>query len=63
MRLAAVASLSVLLAVGCGGKQSVASKSAAAYQEALEKGMPIGEGGHGGHAIPAKGGIDRKSVV
>jgi hypothetical protein len=57
VRLAAVASLSVLLAVGCGGKQSVASKSAAAYREAREKGLPVGEGVHGGHAASEKGGM------
>ena len=32
--------------VGCGGKQSVASKSAAAYREAVEKGIPVEGGGH-----------------
>lgn len=57
VRFTAFASLSVLLAVGCGGKQSVASKSAAAYQEALEKGLAVGEGVHGGHAAPEKGGM------
>ena len=32
--------------VGCGGKQSVASKSAAAYRGAVEKGIPVEGGGH-----------------
>jgi hypothetical protein len=37
-------------AVACGGKQSVASKSAAAYEEAQVKGTPVGGGHeHGGH--------------
>ncbi|MDL2718933.1 MAG: hypothetical protein PT977_14385, partial [Acidobacteriota bacterium] len=57
VRPAAVAALALLLAVGCGGKQSVASKSAAAYQEALKKGLPIGEGSHGGHVASEKGGM------
>ncbi len=57
VRFTAFASLSLLLAVGCGGKQSVASKSAAAYQEALKKGVPIGEGSHGGHVASEKGGM------
>ena len=35
-------------AVGCGGRESMASKSAAAYGEAVRKGEPVG-GGHGGH--------------
>ena len=57
VRFTAFASLSLLLAVGCGGKQSVASKSAAAYQEALKKGVPIGEGSHGGHVASEKSGM------
>ncbi len=32
--------------VGCGGKQSVASKSAAAYREVVAKGIPVEAGGH-----------------
>jgi hypothetical protein len=39
-----------LLAIACGGEQSVASKSAAAYKEAQAKGTPISGGhDHGGH--------------
>jgi hypothetical protein len=35
---------------GCGGRESVASKSAAAYREAQAKGVPVGGGHeHGGH--------------
>jgi hypothetical protein len=43
-----------LLAAACGGKESVASKSAAAYREAQAKGVPVGGGHeHGGHATTA----------
>ena len=45
--------LSLLLAAACGGKSSIASKSAAAYRNALTKGIPVGEGGHGGHQAEA----------
>lgn len=46
-----VAVLAVLVAsAGCGGKQSMASKSAAAYAEAKKKGLPISGGEHEGHA-------------
>jgi Heavy metal binding domain len=38
------------VANGCGHEPSMASKSAAAYQEAVEKGLPIGSG-HGGHGV------------
>jgi hypothetical protein len=38
--------LATAVLVGCGGKQSVASKSAAAYREAVEKGIPVEGGGH-----------------
>ena len=33
----------------CGGKQTMASKSAAAYDEARKKGQPVSAGEHGGH--------------
>src|SRR5687767_9165987 len=40
----------VIVLAGCGGKESVASKSAAAFREAQAKGTPIGGGHeHGGH--------------
>jgi hypothetical protein len=42
-----------LLALSCGGKQSMASKSAAEYREAVAKGIPVGSGGHGGHTAEA----------
>jgi hypothetical protein len=34
----------------CGGKQSVASKSAAALREAQQKGLPMSGDAHGGHS-------------
>ena len=41
---------------GCGGRQSVASKSAAAYQEAVRNGRPVTGGHeHGGHAAEPEG--------
>jgi uncharacterized protein involved in copper resistance len=40
--------------VACGGHDTAASRSAAAYDEALRKGTPIEKGdGHGGHGAPA----------
>ncbi len=44
--------MAVILAA-CGGRESTASKSAAAYEEAKSKGVEIGGGhAHGGHAVP-----------
>jgi hypothetical protein len=43
-----------VLAGACARRQTVASKSAAAYDEAVEKGLPIGSG-HGGHGHAAVG--------
>jgi hypothetical protein len=51
---AALAAATLLLA-GCGGKQSMASKSAAAFREAAGKGAPVGEPSHGGHAATPGG--------
>ena len=45
---------SAVLAGACSRRQTVASKSAAAYDEAVEKGLPIGSG-HGGHRHGAVG--------
>ena len=47
-----------LFLLACGGDQSMASKSAAAYREAQAKGVPVGGGHeHGGHeAATATGG-------
>jgi len=43
-------------AAACGGKESMASKSAAAYRDAQAKGVPVGGGGaHGGHQATATG--------
>jgi len=36
---------------GCGARQTMASKSAAAYDEAMKKGIPISAGEHGGHSV------------
>lgn len=45
---------SALLVVACGGEQSVASKSAAAYDEAKAKGVAVGGGhDHGDHEAAA----------
>ena len=48
----AIACAAIIAAVGCGGKQSVASRSAAAYRQAIAEGKDVGAGGHvhGGHA-------------
>lgn len=43
-----------VLAGACARRQTVASKSAAAYDEAVERGLPIGSG-HGGHGHGAVG--------
>jgi uncharacterized protein involved in copper resistance len=53
--LAAIASAALLLAA-CGGKDTMASKSAAAYREALAKGtQPTSGQEHGGHATTEAG--------
>src|SRR5437879_5498874 len=39
--------------IACGGRQTMASKSAAAYDEAKRKGIPIEAGEHGGHSTNA----------
>ena len=46
---AALAAAVVFTIAGCGGKQTMASKSAAAYDEARKKGIPVSAGEHGGH--------------
>ena len=42
----------VAMAVGCGGKESTATRSASAYDEAVRKGLAVGGSGaqHGGHS-------------
>jgi hypothetical protein len=47
--------LAALGVVACGGKQTMASKSAAAYDEAKKKGIPIEAGEHGGHSVEPAG--------
>ena len=50
--IAFVSLLAVVNLVACGGRQTMASKSAAAYAEAQKKGQKIAAGGeHGGHAV------------
>jgi len=52
--LLVVALVMALVAAACGGEQSVASKSAAAYREAQARGTPVGGGhDHGGHGATA----------
>ena len=58
--IAAMLFLSALVAA-CGGKQSVASKSAAAFREAQQKGLPISGDAHGGHS--ASGAEDSASTT
>jgi uncharacterized protein involved in copper resistance len=41
--------LAAIVMIACGGKQTMASKSAAAYDEARKKGLPVSTGEHGGH--------------
>ena len=43
----------LLLVVACGGKQTVASKSAEAFREAQKKDVAPGGGTHGGHSAAA----------
>jgi hypothetical protein len=47
--------LAAIGVVACGGKQTMASKSAAAYDEARKKGIPIEAGEHGGHTAEPEG--------
>ena len=49
MRNILIAAAAVTIALGCGGKETVASKSAAAYRDAVARGIPVKAGGHGGH--------------
>jgi len=42
--------LGLLAVAACGGKQTMASKSAAAFDEARRKGVTIAAGEHGGHS-------------
>lgn len=53
----------VALLISCGGKQSIASKSAAALQEAQKKGLPISGERHGGHTATVAGEGDQAGAV
>jgi uncharacterized protein involved in copper resistance len=44
-----IALLVAMLLAACGGKQTMASKSAAAFDEARKVGLPVSAGEHGGH--------------
>src|SRR5688572_30324155 len=47
-----VLTAAALILAACGGDESTASKSAAAFREAQAKGVPVGGGHeHGGHAV------------
>jgi hypothetical protein len=51
-----------LMAAACGGEQSVASKSAAAYREAQAKGVPVSGGhAHDHGAATTSGGMDHSA--
>ena len=43
----------LLLVVACGGKQTVASRSAEAFREAQKNGVAPGGASHGGHSAAA----------
>ena len=45
--------LAAMVMVACGGRQTMASKSAAAFDEARKKGISIASGEHGGHTTEA----------
>jgi hypothetical protein len=48
---AVLVAAAAMMLIGCGGKQTMASKSAAAYDEAKRRGIPIEAGEHGGHSV------------
>jgi hypothetical protein len=55
--LAVVAGVVIaLVALLGGGRESVASRSAAAFDEAQRKGIPVGEAAHAGHGAASPGG-------
>lgn len=55
--LAVVAGVVIaLVALLGGGRRTVASRSAAAFDEAQRKGIPVGEAAHGGHGAASSGG-------
>jgi len=55
--LAVVAGVAIaLVALLGGGRRTVASRSAAAFEEVQRKGIPFGEAEHGGHGAVSPGG-------
>lgn len=57
--LAVVAGVVIaLVALLGGGRESVASRSAAAFEEAQRKGLPVAEAEHGGHGAVSPGGME-----
>lgn len=46
---AALLAVMAMALVACGGRETMASRSAAAYDEAKKEGVPIAAGEHGGH--------------
>ncbi|MEO8379865.1 MAG: hypothetical protein ABI779_09405, partial [Acidobacteriota bacterium] len=42
--------LAAIAMTACGGRQTMASRSAAALDEATKKGSPVSAGDHGGHS-------------
>ena len=55
LRLAILGTANALLILGCGGHESTASQSAAAYDEAQRRGVPVGAGEHGNHMAASQG--------
>jgi hypothetical protein len=55
--------IAALLIAACGGEQTVASKSAAAFREAQKKGTPVGGDGHGGHSASAEHGATKDTTM
>ena len=51
----AIAVTAILAIASCGGKESMASKSAEAYRQAIAQGKPVGAAVHGGHAANTSG--------
>lgn len=54
--------LAAIVMIACGGKQTMASKSAAAYDEAKKKGIPIASGEHGGHSNESGAATDHAAM-
>ena len=53
---AALLAAMAMTLVACGGKQTMASKSASAFDDAKKKGIPIALDEHGGHSNEGAGG-------